>query len=494
LSHYGIFSILPAVFALALAIRTKRVIGPLLAGILGAVLIRDVHVNGWAHSVLYSIVNTFRAIAGHPANEDLGIRGMGLLRGAGRVEVLIVVVLLGAFIGVLQKSGGFVAFGRWLSGRLRTRRGAQTAATIMGCSLFTSSYFSCLATGAAFRPIFDRLRLSRAKLAFIVDSTSAPVMVLFPLSAWAAFMAALLEKEIPGLTDGMTGLFRALPFNFYCIVLIGMVFLIGSGRLRDFGPMRAEEDRAETEPAEREAAGHAHLGDMKPGKVADMALPLGVAMVVLVVLGLWNHTLPHIVPGIEKIPIGSYQVLILGFSLGLATAWARYTATRLMTSAEFFDVALSGVKSVIVGGIIIVLALTLGDLLRAPAPEGLGMAVYLKSVAGDIIPSAVVPFGVFVLACAMSFSMGTSWGVWAIMMPIALSLTSATGGNHYLAAAAVFSGGTFGDHTSPISDTTIMSSIGSECDLMTHVNTQLPYALVAAGVAAGMFLVAGFFF
>lgn len=493
--HYGIISILPAIIALTLAIWSKRVIESLLLGIFSGTLIMDAYANGFGHSILYSITNLFKAIAGHPSNKELGLRGMGLISGAGRAEVILVVLLLGAFITVLDKSGGAFAFGEWLSGKVKTKRGAQNSTALMGCALFTSAYFSSLATGTVFKPIYDKMKISREKLAFILDSTSAPINVLIPISGWVAYMGALMVDNIPTINDPIKGLVATIPFNFYCTVSLVMVFLVANGKIKDFGPMKKAEERMleEKNISMKTMEESAASIEIRNGKVSDMILPLGVSVALLVILGLWNYTIANFF-AVTKLPFNGNQMLIISFTIGLIIAFIKYTSSKLMSINDFLDEALEGTKSAIIGGMIIILAVTLGDLLRAAAPEGLGTAQYLQEVVGSVIPKGIVPFAVFLFASFMGFSMGTSWGVWGIMMPIAVPLTLATGGNPIVAAAAVLSGGTFGDHCSPISDTTIMSSIGAGCEHIDHVNTQLPYALISAGISSILFLIAGFIF
>jgi tetracycline resistance efflux pump len=497
MEHFGLLSLLPSVLALALAIWSKRVIPSLLVGILAGTIIIDAKANGILHSILFSIVNLFGAIAGHPADEELGLRGMGLMSSPGRAEIIIVILLLGAFIAILNRSGGAFAFGKWLSAKVKSKSGAQLSTVAMGSSLFTSAYFSSLATGTVFKPIYDRMKISREKLAFFLDSTSAPINVLVPISGWVAFMGALMVDNIPGVDDPILGLVKTIPYNFYNLVILAFVLLLASGKIKDFGPMKKAEERArnendfaEMEAAKAEASAAAEM-PVKDGKVSDMVLPLSVSVGLLVVLGLWNYTIAPLFE-MTTLPLGGNQMLIISFTAGLIVAFIKYTASRLMSPKEFLDEMMEGSKSVILGAVIITLAVTLGDIMRAAAPEGTGAAMYIAEVAGDVIPSAIIPVSVFLLSAFVSFSMGTSWGTWAIMMPIAVSLTLATGGDPILAAAAVLSGGTFGDHTSPISDTSVMSSVGAECEHMDHINTQLPYALTAAGVSSVIFLIAGF--
>ncbi|WP_430790879.1 Na+/H+ antiporter NhaC family protein [Virgibacillus flavescens] len=502
MDHFGIWSLLPSVVALTLAIISKRVVPSLMAGILIGTIMVDARVNGIIHSLVFSIVNLFGAIAGHPANPDENVYGMGLVKDSGRAELLIIVLLLGAFIGVLNKSGGAYAFGQWLAGKVKSKEGAQVSTAAMGSMLFTSAYFSSLATGTVFRPIYDKMRISRAKLAFFLDSTSSPINVIVPISGWVAFMGALMVDNIPGVDDPITGLAQTIPYNFYNIVILIMVFLFASGKLKDFGPMKKAEQHAQNlnETTREEVAATtgaqepvAEQEGLKNGKVSDMLLPLGISVIVLVVLGLWSYTLPYFTE-LPALPFGGNMMLIISFSVGIIIAFVKYVRSKLMTAKEFSNELFEGSKSVILGGVIIILAVTLGDVMRAAAPEGTGAAIFIGEAAAGVIPSAIIPLAVFAISAFVSFSMGTSFGTWAIMMPISVSLMLAVGGDPILAAAAVLSGGAFGDHTSPISDTSLMSSIGAGSDHMEHINTQLPYALVAAGIAGVMFLVAGFVF
>nr|WP_281355792.1 Na+/H+ antiporter NhaC family protein [Virgibacillus ihumii] len=500
MEHFGIWSLLPSVVALTLAIVSKRVVPSLLAGILIGSMMVDARLNGIFHSILFSIVNLFGTIAGHPANSDEGIYGMGLVKEAGRAELVIIVFLLGAFIGVLNKSGGAYAFGEWLASKVKSKEGAQVSTALMGSSLFTSAYFSSLATGTVFRPIYDKMRVSRAKLAFFLDSTASPINVIVPISGWVAFMGALMVDNIKSVEDPIAGLVQTIPYNFYNIVILIMVFLFASGKIKDFGPMKKSELQAqkmqETYREELAAAGETQepvepTEKVKNGTASDMVLPLGISVLVLVILGLWSYTLPMFT-SVPALPFGGNMMLIISFSIGIIIAFFKYTSKKLMSAKEFSNELFEGSKSVILGAVIIILAVTLGDVMRAAAPEGTGAAIYIGEVAGDVIPSAIIPVAVFIISAFVSFSMGTSFGTWAIMMPIAVSLMTATGGDPIVAAAAVLSGGAFGDHTSPISDTSLMSSIGAGSDHMEHINTQLPYALIAAGIAAILFLVAGF--
>ncbi|WP_079477562.1 Na+/H+ antiporter NhaC family protein [Halobacillus salinus] len=492
MEHFGILSLLPSVLALILAIWSKRVIPSLLLGILVATVMTDIQNNGPLHAILFSIVNLFGAVAGHPADADAGLQGVGLVKGAGRAELVIVVFLLGAFIGVLNKSGGAYAFGHWLADKVKGKKGAQLSTAAMGSSLFTSAYFSSLATGAVFRPIYDRMNISRAKLAFFLDSTSSPINVLVPISGWVAFMGALMVDNIPSVDDPIAGIAQTVPFNFYNIVILAVVFLVAAGKIKDFGPMKESEKLAQmTSTAEAEAAASKEPDANDRASASDMMLPLRISVALLVFLGLWNYTLIYFWD-LPKLPLDGNKMLIISFSVGIVVAYFKYLSKGLMTTTAFLEELFEGSKSVVLGGVIIILAVTLGDLMRATAPEGVGASAFISEVASGVIPSSIIPVSVFLLSGFVAFSMGTSFGTWAIMMPIGVSLMIATGGDPILAAAAVLSGGALGDHTSPISDTSVMSSIGADVKHMEHINTQFPYALVSAGIASLLFLITGF--
>ncbi|AGB40357.1 Na+/H+ antiporter [Halobacteroides halobius DSM 5150] len=496
MEHYGLLSLLPTIVALGLAIWSKRVIESLLAGLLTGVLIMDTMVNGLGHSILFAIPNLFDVIVGHPANQEAGLQGIGILSGTSLPKIFIVVLMLGSFITVLEKSGGALAFGDWLAKKVKTKQGAQTATGIMGCSLFTSSYFSSLATGTVFRPIYDRIKISREKLSFFLDATAAPINVLVPVSGWVAYMTILVEENLPSVENGIAGLVKTIPYNFYNIFMIIFVFLLANNIIKDYGPMKKIEEkyaRGEIDYNDNETDS---VKDTKDGNASDMLWPLAASVISLVILGSWNYTLAS-VPffsklGVPSIPLGSRDMLLISFSLGLIVAFIKYVFSGLMSAEEFLDEAIDGTKSAITGGIIIILAVTLGDMVQVAAPEGLGGAKYIAAIAkGNIYPS-ILPFATFFICGAMSFSLGTSFGTWGIMMPLIMPIALTAGVNPFLAVAAVLSGGTFGDHCSPISDTTVMSSIGAGCEHMDHVNTQLPYALTVASIASVFFLVAGF--
>ncbi len=493
MSDLGYLSLLPPCAAVFLAITTRRVVLSLLGGLAAASVLIAMQMQSFSSALLMIIPNTFSLIAGHSADEALGLRGMGVLRNADRVLVVIVVLLLGAFTSVLESSGGAAAFGRVIATRIRGKRDAQLAAAVMGCSLFTSAYFSALATGAVFRPIFDRLKISRAKLAFIVDATAAPINTLVPVSGWIAYMIVLMHDNFPDNPDGFPILLQTIPFNLYAWAILLFVFLNAAGWLPDFGPMRRAENLENGTSENHQAKELSEEVSDQNASAWNMILPLGVSLVILIVLGLWNYTLasPAFGWGWQKIPLGGNQILILAFTLGIFVSAMMVLLPRRLTLAQFMDSLVDGCRKTIMGAVIIILAITIGDLCRANAPEGLGTANFLGQLLGGRVPVVLLPAICFLLAAVTSFSTGTSWGTWGILMPLAIPLGTIGDANLFLIAGSIISGGCFGDHCSPISDTTVMSSLGADVKHTDHVNTQLPYALSTGAVCLVLFVLLG---
>ena len=496
--HFGVWSLLPAVVTIGLALWSKRVIESLLAGLAVAVFIVSAGAQGWAVALLRLIPNIFQAIVGKNLEGEIAgvaVRSYGIVDNAGN---LVMIALLGIFITILDRSGGVMAFGAMIGRRAGGRRGAELGAAAIGTSVFTSAYFSALATGTIMRPIFDRLKISREKLAFYCDSTSAPINTLVPISGWVVFLIGLLGNVLDVDGDGaFLALVRTIPVNFYCWIALLSTYLLALGILPDLGPMRRAERRIRSTgelfpEGARPMVQASKQPVSKEGTVSDLTVPLGLTISLLVILGLWKYTAAPLW-GFPGLGLSAYDILNGSFAAGIITAAIKYRLKRLMSGEEIFETLIEGSKFAIVGAIIIVLATTLSSFMRNPAPHGLGTALYVIELTAGAVPTVLIPLLAFVLSAALAFAMGTSWGVWAMMLPMAVPLALGAGGSGILTAAAVLSGGTFGDHCSPISDTTVMSSIAAEVDHIDHVRTQLPYALLSAALAAILFLVAGFF-
>lgn len=499
--HYGWLSILPAALSIVLAIWSRRVIESVLAGIaLGACII-DYHAHGIVHAICYLLPNTFTTLAGHPASGAL--KGVGFVKDASRPQIFISVLMLGAFVAMIEKSGGCHAFADRATKHIKGERGALLTCFAIGISIFTSAFFGILVSGTAMKPIFDRLKISREKLAYYVDSTAAPTKALIPVSGWIAFMITLIEENIPSVRpgEGFAGFLQTMPYNLYCWAVIGFTLLLSLQLIPDFGPMKEAERRVKTEgllhkpgstpmiDPKMEEKTRQHI---RGGGVSDMMVPLIVSVVALFVLGMWDGFIVRWVPGLPKTQIDSLTGMSAVFALGLLVALVQYTFKKLMTVKEFFEFALEGAKSPIIGAIMILLAVTLGDIMKAPAPEGLGTAGFIVQISKPYLAHAWIPALTFLVSALLSFSMGTSWGVWAMMMPISVPLAIGAGLNPFMVAGAVLSGGAFGDHCSPISDTAVLSSLAANTDHLEHIRTQLPYAVITASVAFLGYLVLGY--
>ncbi|MBI4371484.1 MAG: hypothetical protein HY552_04220 [Elusimicrobia bacterium] len=498
--HYGWLSLLPAAAAVAMAVKTRRVIESLLVGVALSVVVIDDRVHGAVHALVYLLPQTLSTLAGHAASATL--KGVGLAKDSSRGQLLLSVVLLGAFIAVIEKSGGSRAFAERAARRIRSEAEAVLTCFAIGISIFTSAYFGILVSGTAMKPVFDRMRISREKLAFCCDSAAAPTKALIPVSGWIAFMITLLEENIPSIRagEGLVGFLRTMPYNLYCWAVLGFIVLLALGAIPDFGPMKEAERRVKTQgllhkpgsspmldpEAEKKALAH-----VRGGGVSDMMIPLTVSVLFLLALGVWDGFITRWHPGLPKTGVDSLTGMSTTFALGLLTALILYVRKGLMTAKEFLDFAFEGGKSTIIGAVIILLAVTLSDLMRAPAPEGLGASAFIVEATRSYIVAGWIPVLTFLISAILSFAMGTSWGVWAIMMPIAVPLALGAGMNPFLAAGAVLSGGAFGDHCSPISDTSVLSSLAANTDHMEHIRTQLPYAMAAAAFALAGYAVLG---
>jgi len=480
--HYGIWSLLPPVLAIVLAVATRQVFVSLFAGIF----------------VGYVVVHDGNPLAGVVAALDGCVAVFG---DSGNTAVVLFSALVGSLIALLQRSGGVEGFVRLAQGTrlVRGRRSAGLLAMGVGVVVFIESSITCLVTGAVARPIFDQYRISREKLAYVCDTTSAPICILIPLNGWGAFVLAQLAAS--GLTDNpLPVLLHALPLNFYAILsLILLLAVLASGR--DFGPMRRAERRAREEGKLLRDGAQPMISEEvlamppEPGvqpRALNMLLPLAL-LVAMVPVGLVYTGIRGLPPdkprtfwSVLEACSGSTSVF-WAVAAAVVFAGVLYRVQGIMRLREFVDVAMRGAAALVPLAVLMIMAFAIGHLCR----HELGTGKYVASVVGQGLPAWLVAPVVFLTGCAISFSTGTSWGTFAIMLPIALPVAHAAGADLELAVAAVLSGGVFGDHCSPISDTTIVSSMASASDHIDHVRTQLPYALAAGAGALVLFAVAG---
>ncbi|QVQ51206.1 Na+/H+ antiporter NhaC family protein [Spiractinospora alimapuensis] len=472
-------SLVPPLVAIVLAVLTRNVVPALFAGIwLGATML-----NGW--NPLLGLWATFR---------DFVIPNVGDPWSA---TVLIYCGLFGVLIAFLQRTGGAHALAAAIANKVRTPAGAQGSTWFFGLIIFFEDYFNALTVGSVMRSVSDRMRVAREKLAYIVDSTSAPICLLAPVSTWVVFVMGLIgtQSETLGLEgSSYVTYLTTIPFNFYAIFALAMVVVIAFTRI-EYGPMAAAEYRARTTgkvmrdgaqpPTGQEITNIDPVEGRKP-RIRNMLVPLGVLLGLIPVLFLWTGGFPQndLVTAIGESE-GALSILIASFTAGVV-ALSMGLVQRQYSFKEAMEMVISGVKGMTMVYVILALAWSIGSV-----TEEMGTADYVIQLAESGVPVTIVPVLIFIAGCVVAFTTGTSYGTFAILIPIAMPLGVALDIPMAIMIAAVFSGGIFGDHCSPISDTTVLSSTGAACDHIDHVNTQIPYAVTAAVAAVCGFLVAG---
>lgn len=402
-------------------------------------------------------------------------------------KVVVFTLVIGGLIATIEAGGGVRGFIRWLEDRQWANNGrkAQWLAFTTGIVVFVESNITVLVAGYVARPLVDRYRVAREKLAYIVDSTSAPICILIPLNAWGAYNLSLLDKV--GVEDPLGVFVQSIPLNLYAIAAVLLTAMVIALNW-NIGPMKAAERR--TQGGEMQWPGksaaldpellEAERPESGEGRAANMVVPI-VVMVVSMPLGLW-------ITGDGNLAQGSGATSVLWAVLAaLAAAWFLLIGQRAMTVEQLTQLFLKGAGSLLPMALILLLALTLGGVARE-----LGSGAFVASLIPEDTHPALMLSSVFAASALMAFSVGSSWGTFAIMTPIAIPAALALGFPPAPFLAAVLSGGIFGDHSSPISDTTVISSMASATDHIEHVRTQLPYALLAGVVALLGFCIMGF--
>ncbi len=482
---YGLLSLLPPVLAIGLALYTRQVFLSLLMGIwLGFTIIA-----GW--NPLQGTFDTLEGLAAVFASNY-------------NTKIIIFTLVVGGLIALVQRSGGVEGFVRRIlaylekeTGKAATknqRKKVELLAFLTGMVIFIESNISILTVGTVYRPVFDKLGIPREKLAYITDSSSAPSCILIPLNAWGAYIIGHMANQ--GIEGGFTALMQAMVYNFYpMLVIVIMLYVILSGR--DIGEMKTAEIRArETGKLLRDGA-VPMMGDeaiampVKEGaipKARNMIIPI-VSLVLLVPTFL-------IMTGWEKgggDPLLAMRSGSGGTSILYASSFAciiaalMYKLSGTLRIQKSFETFMKGMAAMLPLAILMVLAFAIGDICDA-----LGTGKYVADTAQGFISPALVPALLFLIACFIAFSTGTSWGTFAIMLAIGIPLAQGMGTNVSLAIAAVLGGGIFGDHCSPTSDTSIISSMASASDHIDHIRTQLPYALIGGAITTLLYLILGF--
>ena len=467
-----IWALLPPLVAIILALITKEVYSSLFVGIVvGALLYSGFKFEG-------TVTQIFEG----------GI--IKVLSDSYNVGILIFLVILGSVVCMMNKAGGSAAFGRWASKKIHTRVGAELAAIILGVLIFIDDYFNCLTVGSVMRPVTDKHNVSRAKLAYLIDATAAPVCIIAPISSWAAAVSGFVEGE-----DGISLFVHAIPYNFYALLTIFMMVAMVLMKV-EFGPMGVHETNAlkgdiYTTPA-RPYANAAEDEKSNPrGKVIDLLIPI-VSLVICCVIGMIYTG--GFFSGTDFVTAFSQSDasvgLVLGSFFGLVITIVLYLIRRVMNFRDCMACIPDGFKAMVPAILILTFAWTLKAM-----TDSLGASVFVsaivKSSAGGLMN--FLPAIIFVIGAVIAFATGTSWGTFGILIPIVVNVFSGT--NHELmiiSISACMAGAVCGDHCSPISDTTIMASAGAQCEHVNHVSTQLPYAMVAAAVSFLTYIIAGF--
>ena len=462
------YSILPPIIAIILAIRTKQVILSLFAGI-------------WMG---YTLLSGFNPLTGATASID-GI--INVFTDPGDTRVVIFTLIIGSLIATIEHTGGVRGFVHFLETRRWVHNGsrAQILAWVTGLVIFIESNITLLVAGSVSRPLFDRYKISREKLAYLIDATSAPVCVMIPLNAWGAVIIGLIAST--GVENPLQAFIQSIPFNFYAIAAI---VLSGVVIWKDFniGPMKKAEERTRGgQILWPDATPMVDISDElvvdEPGHIPSAALmvvPI-VAMIMMMPVGLYITGEGNLIEG-----SGSESVL-WAVIVALVVSWIMNFIHGEHSVHDLMKLFMKGAAGLLPIATILLFALALGDV----AME-LGTGIYIANFVGDTLPGPLLAPLVFLVSAFIAFSVGSSWGTFAIMIPIAVPVSETLGLSMPLLLGAAISGAIFGDHASPISDTTVVASMASATDHIDHVRTQLPYALLAAAISAVGFLVAGF--
>ena len=465
----GLLSVMPPVVAIVLAIWTKQVYLSLFAGI-------------W---IAWTILNDWNPLLGaiQSVNELIAVFG-----DADNTMIILLTVMIGALLTFTQFSGGMSGLVTFMTDRglVRTRRSAGLLAWLISVVVFVESTIGPLVSGAVTRPLFDKLRISREKLSYILDSTCSCKAMMIPLNTWGAYIVGLLVAQ--GVESPVALLALSLPLNFYGLLTLVVSLIIAVTAL-EFGPMAVAERRVREEGkvlrdgAEPLVATEALAVTVKEGvdpRARNMVVPVGTVVLSLPVL-LWITGDGDIMAGAGT--ASAFWSVILGLTVG----GLMYRVQGIMSLHEITDMFMKGVGGLIPVGVLLVLAFGIGD-----ASQALGTGPYVAQVTEAGLSPALVPAALFIVSGVIAFSTGTSFGTWAIMIPIVIPMIAIMDLHAGLAVSAVIGGGLFGDHTSPISDSTIIATMAAGADHVDHVRTQLPYAAAVAGVALVLYLGFGF--
>ena len=457
------WALVPPIIAIALALITKEVYSSLFVGILiGGLFFADFDLEG---SVLHIFNDGIVTVLSDPWN----------------VGILVFLVILGSMVCLMNKAGGSAAFGKFAGEKIKTKTGAQLATIVLGVLIFIDDYFNCLTVGSVMRPVTDKHKISREKLAYLIDSTAAPICIIAPISSWAAAVTGFVEGE-----DGFSLFLKAIPFNFYA--LFTLFFVVMSVILKvDFGQMKVKE---EAMILSQEKVQGQEEKETK-GKVLDLIVPI-LSLIVCCIIGMiytggfFSGKNIIIAFSESDASVG----LMLGSFFALIITIIYYIARGIMSLIDCMECIPEGFKAMVPAILILTFAWTLKAMTDSLGAQEF-VAAMMEGCAGSLM--SFLPAIIFLVACFLAFATGTSWGTFGILIPIVVAVFSSTDYQlMVISISACMAGAVCGDHCSPISDTTIMASAGAECVHVNHVSTQLPYALLVAAISFLVYILAGF--
>ena len=476
------WAFMPAIVAIVLALISKQVYISLFLGILTGALMYAGGNPLQALGTLYIVMS-----------EKVGAN----------VPILVFLVVLGIFVVLMQKSGGSRAYGEWAGNKIKSKSGALAATAGLGCLIFVDDYFNCLTVGSVMRPVTDKFKISHAKLAWLIDSTAAPVCIIAPISSWAAAVSGQLEG------DGLVMFIKTIPFNVYAILTIIMVFAFCFIKV-DFGKMKKNEAIAEKTgdvnagetdlPTDEDTSIVANAN----GKVRHLIIPV-IILIVCCIFGMiysgyyynWDTGLygtelqsDSVIAAFSNCDAGTS--LAIGSTVALVIVAIYYMIDKIVSFKEIMNSITQGFKTMVPAILILTFAWTIAGIMGAKGGYLDAQAFVQNNM--ELIPATVQAFFpaiFFALACVVAFSTGTSWGTFGVLVPIAVTILGGSGTLVLITVSATLGGAVYGDHVSPISDTTILASTGGNCNHVDHIKTQLPYASLIAGITFVSYIVAG---
>ena len=464
------WALVPSLVAISLALISKEVYSSLFLGMVTGALLNA----------------EFNMVEGLNQLFPNGI--MDVMTNKNNIGILVFLVILGTMVQLMNRTGGSAAFGMWASKRIKSRVGAQLSTMLLGCLIFIDDYFNCLTVGSVMRPVTDKHKISRAKLAYLIDSTAAPICIIAPLSSWAAAVSGFVKGA-----NGISIFVQSIPFNFYALLTLLMMAFIICMKI-DYSSMLLHENNARK--GDLFTTGKNNKGDEgsqkeKIGRVSDLIIPVVLLVVGCVIGMIYTGGFFDGKDFIDAFAVSNAPVgLVLGSSVALVITIAVYLARQSLSFDSCMDCLPEGFKQMVPAMLILIFAWTLKSM-----TDSLGAATYVASLVEHSATEfmGLLPAVIFVVAVGLAFASGTSWATFGILIPIVVSCFQEVDPQlMIISISACMAGAVCGDHCSPISDTTIMSSAGAQCNHLNHVTTQLPYVMTVAAVSFFTFLVAGF--